>query len=59
MAWMTGTHSELKEVPSEGVDDVIAHGKPTKMVAVDKASDTPRNFASVPTSQMFSEGEPD
>merc|ERR1719506_1383615 len=54
MAWMTGAHSELVEAPCEPGEP---HCQDTKLVAVDKKSDMPRNFGDVaPTSQMFSEG---
>ena len=61
MAWMTGVHSEMKEVRITDEDELWRnHGKPTKMVAVDipeSVSGVPRKFGDVaPTNQLFSEG---
>ena len=58
MAWMTGKHSEMKEMPV-GPDSYAtgAHGKETEMRAVDKEDQSGRNFQDVAaTGQMFSEG---
>ena len=55
MLWMTGSDSEMKYVkPQPG--DVSAHGAPLKWKAVDKPSAKLRDDPSIPTSQLFSEG---
>ena len=59
MAWMTGAHSELRKVPTAGEEDVYANGAHGRKM-VNKAFDLPsaqlRADPSIPTSQMFSEG---
>ena len=55
MAWMTGADSEMKTVKADP-GDTMAHGAPTKWIAVDKPSAALRADPNVPTSQMFSEG---
>lgn len=55
MAWMTGQHSELKKVHADP-GDPMAHGATTKNVIVDKPSAASRPDTSIPTAQMFSEG---
>mmetsp|Transcript_107539 Transcript_107539/g.335282 ORF Transcript_107539/g.335282 Transcript_107539/m.335282 type:complete len:685 (-) Transcript_107539:95-2149(-) len=55
MAWMTGQHSTLKKVPASP-EHPMAHGANSMWVAVDRPSATARSDPSVPTSQMFSEG---
>lgn len=55
MAWMTGAHSELKQVSAEP-GDPMAHGATTKKIIVDKPSAALRQDTSIPTGQMFSEG---
>ena len=58
MMWMTGKHSEMKEMPvQEDSYGSGAHGKTSEMRAVDKEDQTGRLWADVaPTGQMFSEG---
>lgn len=59
MAWMTGAHSELREVPAAEGEDYYgngAHGRKTVMRAFDLPSAAERADTSIPTSQMFSEG---
>jgi hypothetical protein len=59
MAWMTGTHSELRKVDAaEGTDYYGngAHGQKTVNKAFDLPSAADRADTSIPTSQMFSEG---
>lgn len=53
MAWMTGSHSEIKKVPCEPGD---AHCETTKNIIVDRPSAANRKYKDVPTGQMFSEG---
>mmetsp|Transcript_39782 Transcript_39782/g.92029 ORF Transcript_39782/g.92029 Transcript_39782/m.92029 type:complete len:894 (-) Transcript_39782:67-2748(-) len=55
MAWMTGSHSELKKVPASP-GDPMAHGATTKWIAIDRFSAASRADPTIPTSQMFSEG---
>merc|ERR1719450_46407 len=55
MAWTTGAHSELRTVPASP-GDPMAHGAETKQIAVDKPSAALRADSSIPTAQMFSEG---
>jgi len=55
MAWMTGTHSHLESVAAD-MNDISAHGAPTKWVPVDNPSAALRDDPDIPTSQMFSEG---
>jgi hypothetical protein len=55
MNWMTGAHSEMKEVAALP-GDTSAHGAPTKWVAVEKPSAASRSFPDAPTSLLFSEG---
>lgn len=55
MAFMTGTHSELKKVFA-APGDPMAHGATTKWIAIDKPSAAGRKDTSIPTSQFFSEG---
>jgi len=55
MAWMTGKYSEMREVNADP-NDVSAHGSPTKWIAVDLPNAADRVDISIPTSQMFSEG---
>mmetsp|Transcript_78311 Transcript_78311/g.151216 ORF Transcript_78311/g.151216 Transcript_78311/m.151216 type:complete len:904 (+) Transcript_78311:70-2781(+) len=58
MAWMTGEHSEMQRMrvepgsPMEG----MAHGASEMMMAVDTMSAERRKDTSIPTSQLFSEG---
>ena len=60
MAWMTGAHSEMKEVDTSDMMymNVASHGAPTQWTALDKHNPSmPRLFGDVaPSSQMFSEG---
>jgi len=53
--WLTGSHSEMLQVPAEP-GDAMAHGGATKWIAVDRPSAALRADASVPTGQYFSEG---
>eukprot|EP00750_Incisomonas_marina_P031514 INCI8217.1.p1 GENE.INCI8217.1~~INCI8217.1.p1 ORF type:complete len:885 (+),score=119.99 INCI8217.1:128-2782(+) len=53
MAWMAGADAEFVEVPSDGLADWMAHGAPTKVIAVPKPSAKLHGY---PVSQMFSEG---
>lgn len=55
MMWMTGEHSELKQVPADP-NDHMAHGAPTKWVPVNRPSAALRSDPDIPTSQFFSEG---
>lgn len=55
MAWMTGKYSEWKEVVADP-NDVSAHGSPMKHVTIDTPDAAFRADPSIPTSQMFSEG---
>jgi len=55
MAWMTGRHSKLQKVPALP-GDPMAHGATSKWIAVDEPSAIKRADTSIPTSQMFSEG---
>lgn len=55
MAWMTGADSEWGFVTPDP-DDTSAHGYYQKRAAVDKPSAALRADTSIPTSQMFSEG---
>ena len=54
MAWMTGTHSEMRHIEADP-NDVSSHGSPTVWKAVELPSAKER-ASSAPTSQMFSEG---
>ena len=56
MAWMTGRHSEMKYLAHPDPTDTSYHGGPAHWVAVDKPSAALRSDTSIPTSQMFSEG---
>jgi hypothetical protein len=61
MTWMTGTHSEMREIDISDPDELWKnHGNPKKMVTVDipeSVSGVKRKFADVaPTSQFYSEG---
>jgi hypothetical protein len=59
MGWMTGAHSELRKVKTSKETDVYgngAHGKDYVNKAFDLPSAAFRANPSVPTSQMFSEG---
>lgn len=58
MAWMTGKHSHMEEVPVQGDHyGAGAHGKETEMRAVDNEDQTGRLFRDVAgAQQMFSEG---
>lgn len=55
MAWMTGNYSFMQRVVADP-NDVMAHGAPMKWTAVERESAAFRDDPSVPTSQMFSEG---
>jgi len=55
MAWMVGNYSEMVNVRADP-EDVSAHGSPTKWIAVDKPNAKFRHDTSIPTNQMFSEG---
>ena len=60
MAFMTGSHSEMKEVVADAANQedhfsYTAHA-PTKWVAVDRPSAATRAFPDAPTSLFFSEG---
>jgi len=55
MMWITGEHSELQTVKANP-QDVSAHGAPKMHVLVDKPSARLRADTSIPTGQMFSEG---
>lgn len=54
MAWMTGASSEMKHVKA-APGDTMAHGAPTRWVAVDKPG-VIRGPDDAPNNQMFSEG---
>ena len=56
MAWMTGAHSEMRYVANPDPDDTSAHGAPARWTAVDLPSAKERADTSIPTAQMFSEG---
>ncbi|KAL1520060.1 hypothetical protein AB1Y20_023535 [Prymnesium parvum] len=56
MGWMTGEHSEMKYLANPDPADVSAHGSPAQWVAVDRPSASLRADPSIPTKQMFSEG---
>ena len=56
MCWVTGEHSEMKEVAAEP-GDTSAHGAPTKWMAVETPSAKYRTTPhDAPTSLLFSEG---
>jgi hypothetical protein len=54
MAWMTGAHSEMHREKAD--PDGMAHGASSMMMARDLPSAALREDTSIPTSQMFSEG---
>ena len=55
MTWMTGSYSELRRVPADPFD-MSAHGAPTKWKLFDLPTAALRSDPSIPTSQLFSEG---
>lgn len=59
MAWMTGAHSEMRTVPYDETHDYYAdgaHGQKDVLKAFDLPSASLRADPSIPTNQMFSEG---
>ena len=59
MLWMTGNYSQMVQVPISSLDqDKIwyNHGLSTEWIAVDLPSTKLRDDPSIPTSQLFSEG---
>ena len=55
MTWMTGNYSEMRQIIIDK-NDVSAHGSPRKWIAVEKDTAAFRGDPSIPTSQLFSEG---
>ena len=59
MLWMTGNYSQMVEIPIPSIDsDQIwyNHGLKTEWIAIDLPSAKLRDDPSIPTSQLFSEG---
>ena len=55
MTWMTGNYSEMRQIIIDK-NDVSAHGSPRKWIAVERESAAFRADPSIPTSQLYSEG---
>lgn len=55
MAWMTGSYSKMVEINVDP-EDTMAHGSATRRIAVDLPEAAFRKNPSIPTAQMFSEG---
>mmetsp|Transcript_19469 Transcript_19469/g.23306 ORF Transcript_19469/g.23306 Transcript_19469/m.23306 type:complete len:842 (-) Transcript_19469:99-2624(-) len=56
MLWMTGSYSYMEEVQNPDPNDVSAHGAPMKWQPVETPEAALRADLSIPTSQLFSEG---